>query len=413
MARNRPVSAVDAAFRTEWTRLVATLTRELRDLQLAEDAAQEAFVEASRRWRTDGPPRSPGAWLLTTARRKAIDVVRRDRRFADRLPVLAEADDAAPSGQRLVDDQLALVFGCCHPALAVDLQVALTLRSVAGLTTEQIAHAFLVPVPTMAKRLVRAKHKLRAAAIPFVVPEPEHLQSRLAAVCGVVYAIFTEGHTSSSGRSLLRGNLCDEAIFLAETLAELLPAEGEARGLAALCLLTDARRLTREDDEGRPVLLPDQDRDRWDREQIDRGLRHLLAAHTTGSAGTYELQATIAALHATAPTYAATDWRAIVTIYDTMLRSGGGPVVALNRAAAIAEWRGPRAGLAALDELDADALHDYPYLHSARAELLTRSGDDAAALPAYDRAIEHAGNEAQRSWLADRRAEAAARIRSG
>lgn len=407
------MSAVDAAFRTEWPRLVATLTRELRDLQLAEDVAQEAFAEAARRWRTDGAPRAPGAWLLTTARRKAIDVIRRDRRFEDRLPALAEAAERPPDERRLVDDQLALVFGCCHPALSVEAQVALTLRSVAGLTTEQIAHAFLVPTATMAKRLVRAKHKVRAAGIPFVVPEPDHLPSRLAAVCGVIYAIFTEGHTSSSGAGLVRGNLCDEAIFLAETLAVLLPDEGEARGLAALCLLTDSRRRTREDDEGQPILLPDQDRSRWDRDKIDRGLRHLLAAHTSGPTGSYELQATIAALHATAPTYADTDWRAIVTIYDTMLRSGAGPVVALNRAAAIAEWRGPQAGLAALDELDAETLVDYPYFHSARAELLFRIADDAAAVEAYDRAIEHAGNDVQRSWLAERRAEAAARIRSG
>jgi RNA polymerase sigma-70 factor (ECF subfamily) len=407
------VSAVDAAFRTEWPRLVATLTRELRDLQLAEDVVQEAFVEASRRWRTDGPPRTPGAWLLTTARRKAIDVIRRDRRFEDRLPALAEAAEQPPNEQRLVDDQLALVFGCCHPALSTDAQVALTLRSVAGLTTEQIAHAFLVPVPTMAKRLVRAKHKVRAAGIPFVVPRPEQLPTRLAAVCGVIYAIFTEGHTSSSGDGLIRGNLCDEAIWLAETLALLLPTESEARGLAALCLLTDARRATRSDDQGRPVLLPDQDRSAWDRPKIDRGLRHLVAAHAGGAAGTYHLQATIAALHATAPSYADTDWEAIVTVYDAMLVSGGGPVVALNRAAAIAERDGPVAGLVAVEELDAEALDDYPYFHSARAELLHRSGRDAAAIDAYERAIELAGNDVQRSWLAERRAEAAARIRSG
>ncbi|MEO1060229.1 MAG: sigma-70 family RNA polymerase sigma factor [Actinomycetota bacterium] len=411
--RRSAVSAVDAAFQAEWPRLVATLTRELRDLELAEDVVQEAFVEASRRWRTDGPPRSPGAWLLTTARRKAIDVIRRDRRFEDRLPVLAEAAERPPDEARLVDDQLALVFGCCHPALSPDAQVALTLRSVAGLTTEQIAHAFLVPVPTMAKRLVRAKHKVRAAGIPFVVPTPEQLPTRLAAVCGVIYAIFTEGHTSSAGAGLVRGSLCDEAIWLAETLTELLPTETEARGLAALCLLTDARRATRSDDDGRPVLLPDQDRSRWDRTQIDRGLRHLVVAHAGGSAGSYHLQATIAALHATAPSYAETDWPAIILVYDAMLASGGGPVVALNRAAAIAEHRGPEAGLAAIEELDADALADYPYFHSARAELLARSGQDTAAVDAYDRAIEHAGNDVQRSWLAERRAEAAARIRSG
>lgn len=402
------VSAVDVAFRTEWPRLVATLVRELRDLELAEDVAQEAFVEAARRWRQDGVPQRPGAWLLTTARRKAIDRIRRAQRFDDRLPLLAEAAATEPEPKKLADDQLALLFGCCHPSLSVEAQVALTLRSVAGLTTTQIARAFLVPEPTMAKRLVRAKNKIRTAGIPFTVPDREHLSQRLDAVCGVVYAILTEGHASASGPSLTRGNLCDEAVWLAETLAGLAPTEPEVRGLAALCLLTDARRFARTDAEGQPILLADQDRRLWDQEKIRRGVAHLLAAQAHDRRGPYQLQASIAAIHATAPTYEATDWEAIVSVYDRIMAAGGGPVIALNRAAAVAEARGPEAGLALLDELDEEGeLSDYHYLHSARAALLGRSGDVAAATAAYERAADLCDNEIEKAWLLERVTELA------
>ena len=261
------MNAVEAAFRSEWSVLVATLVREVGDLSLAEESVSEAFTEASDRWRTDGIPRRPGAWLLTTARRRAIDRIRRDRRFTDRLPLLVEDAGREPdevTSRQQVDDQLALVFGCCHPALAPEAQVALTLRYVAGLSTAQIAAAFLVPEATMNKRLVRAKHKIAAAAVPIEIPAPDRLHERLAGVCGVVYAIFTEGHASTVGTTLLRGDLCDEALWLADTLVALLPEEHDVLALRALCRLTDARRATRIDDDGLPVLLRDQDRSKWD-----------------------------------------------------------------------------------------------------------------------------------------------------
>lgn len=400
------VSTIDAAFRTEWPRLVATLTRELHDLQLAEDSAQDAFVEAARHWRRSGTPDRPGAWLLTTARRKAIDRIRRAKRFDDRLPAIADELERLPGPRQLIDDQLALLFGCCHPALTGDAQVALTLRSVAGLTTAQIAHAFLVPEATMAKRLVRAKNKIRTAGIPFSVPEAERLQERLAAVCGVVYAIFTEGHASAHGTTLLRGDLCDEAIWLAETLAELAPDEAEVRSLAALCLLTDARRATRIDDDGLPVLLADQDRTRWDSEKTRRGIAHLLAANALGGVGTYQLQATIAAIHSTAARWEETDWPAIIGVYDVLLSGGGGPVVALNRAVAIGEHEGPAAALALLDELDRSRqLERYHYFHSARAEMLQRLDRPEESAAAFERALRVCDNEEAEAWIRRRLAE--------
>ena len=410
MKQTTAVSAIDAAFRSEWSRLVATLMRELRDLELAEDAAQEAFVEASRRWRTEGVPSRPGAWLLTTARRKAIDRLRRAKRFDERLPALAEAAKVEPEPRTLADDQLALIFGCCHPSLGVDSQVALTLRSVGGLSTAQIAHAFLVPEATMAKRLVRAKKKIKAAAIPFTVPDQQHLDARLDAVCGVVYAIFTEGHASAHGPTLLRGNLCDEAIWLADTISDLAPDESEVRGLAALCLLTDARRAARIDESDAPVLLADQDRSRWDQFKIQRGLAHLLAASGQTERGPYQLQATIAAVHSTAASFSETDWPTIVNTYDQIIRSGGGPVVELNRAVAVAESDGPPAGLELLADLAArQQLDQYHYFHSAQAELLRRTGDVKGAALAYDRSIEVCDNEIELAWLKQRRDELAER----
>ena len=400
------VSTVDAAFRTEWPRLVATLTRELRDLDLAEEAAQEAFLEASRVWRRDGPPDRPGAWLLTTARRRAIDRIRRAKRFDDRLAALAEDAERQPEQRRLVDDQLALLFGCCHPALERDSQVALTLRAVGGLTTSQIAHAFLVPESTMAKRLTRAKKKIRAAGIPFTVPDADRLGDRLAAVCSVVYAILTEGHASASGPTLLRGDLCDEAIWLAETLAGLTPDETEVRSLAALCLLTDARRAARFDASGEQVLLADQDRSAWDGEKIRRGIGHLLAANAGANAGAvvgpYQLQATIAAIHASADRWEDTDWAAIVGVYDVLVGTGAGPIVALNRAVAIGERDGPDSALPLLDGL-AESLSNYHYFHSARAELLVRARRLDEASVAFDRALEECDNEDVRRWIRRRR----------
>ncbi len=403
------VNAIDVAFRAEWSQLVATLVRDLGDLALAEDVAQEAFVAASQRWHQDGIPRRPGAWLLTTARRKAIDKIRRDRRFEDRLPILAaqldDVDDPADGPRQLADDQLALIFGCCHPALDVDAQVALTLRYIGGLSTAQIGRAFLVPEPTMAKRLVRAKRKIRSAGIPFAVPEGQVLDERIEAVCGVIYAIFTEGHASTDGVALMRGGLCDEALWLAETLASLVPDNGDVRGLTALCLLTDSRRAARTDEAGQPVLLADQDRSLWDRDKMDRGFRHLFASQTATARGAYQLRASLAAVHATAPTYEETEWAAIVRIYDTILASGPNPIVALNRAAAVVERDGPEAGLSEIDRSNVDgALDHYHYFHSARAEVLSRLERLDAAHAAYDKAIETCDNDAERTWLQERQA---------
>lgn len=411
MTRTRSPDPVDTAFRDEWSKLVATVVRDVGDLALAEDVVSEAFAEAADRWHRDGVPRRPGAWLLTTARRRAIDRIRRDRRFAERLPTLAglveDGDEPAPG--RRIDDQLALICGCCHPALAAEAQVALTLRYVAGLSTAQIARAFLVPEATMAKRLVRAKHKMSAAGVPIDIPPPDRLDDRLAAVCGVVYAIFTEGHASAAGATLLRGELCDEALFLADTLVDLLPDHHEVLALRALCRLTDARRVTRVDDEGLPVLLRDQDRSRWDRRTIADGLADLAAAQALvppAGASPYLPQAMLAALHASAPTWEETNWAAIVAVYDSLAAAGAGPVLLLNRAVAVAEREGPERGLELVDALaadHADVLGGYHYLHAARADLLVRLGRLADADDAYRRAIECCDNAAERSWLERRR----------
>ena len=407
-ARRSVVSPVELAFRTEWPVLIAALTRQFGDLDLAEDVASEAFSEATRRWGAEGVPDRPGAWLLTTARRRALDRVRRDARFRDRLPALhADRDvERVPTRDDLADDQLALIFTCCHPALDDRAAVALVLRSVAGLSTRQIARAFVVPEETMAKRLVRAKAKIRTAGIPFRVPPPDALDARIDAVAGVIYAVFTEGHASSDGESLLRGSLCDEAIFLAETVADLLPEHDEVRSLAALCLLTDARRAARTDADGRPVLLADQDRGHWDRDRIERGLAHLeVAASLEPDAGPFRLQAMIAATHASAPTYADTDWDHIIAVYDAMVAHGGGAVIELNRAVALGERDGPEVGLAALAPIaDRPELAGYHYLPSAQAEFLRRAGRIGEARSAYDRAIAECGNEVETAWLEARRA---------
>ncbi len=398
------LSPVDHAFRTEWAPLVATLLRETRSLQLAEDVVSEAFVEASVRWRTDGAPRRPGAWLLTTARRKAIDHLRRQQRFDDRLPLLAvDLDDPRDrQGTHLGDDQLALIAGCAHPALDAEAQVALTLRYVCGLTTDQIAHSFMVPTETMKKRLTRAKSKIDAAGVPFIVPDREHLPDRLTAVCGVIYAVFNEGYASSVGPELVRGSLCDEAIWLSELLCGLAPDDGEVHGLAGLILLTDSRRYTRSDADGLPVLLEDQDRTAWDTRKIERGLRHLSQSASCDGIGPYRLMGSIAGLHARSASVDDTPWGRIAALYGALIALNDSPVLRLNQAAALAWSEGPATGLALMDEL-ADPLDDYSYLHSSRAALLAKldRGDDAVA--AYDRALELTANEAERRWMTQRR----------
>jgi RNA polymerase sigma-70 factor (ECF subfamily) len=408
---------VDVAdvFRDEWPRLVATLMREVGDLTIAEDAAQDAFVEASSRWPTDGVPDRPGAWLITTGRRKAIDQLRRARRFDDRLPALvAQAAASAPDrdgstdtdldDSRILDDQLALLVGCCHPSLALDAQVALTLRIVAGLSTRQIARAFLVSEDTMTRRLTRAKAKVRAARIPFGVPTLDSLADRISGVCEVISSIFTEGHASATDTVLIRGDLCEEATRLAALLSKLAPTDPEVAGLHALLLLTDARRSSRLDDHGRPILLADQDRSRWDRSMIARGLAELARAHSFQRGGPFQLQAAIAALHATAPSFDTTDWPAVLRLYDVLLPRQPSVLVALNRAIALDHVRGPAAALAALDAIPmADDLtgdiDGYVYFHSARADMLTKLDRPDAAAVALDRAIACSANEAERSFL--------------
>ncbi len=411
----RSVEVADV-FRDEWSRLVATLMREVGDLTIAEDAAQDAFVEAAVRWPTDGIPDRPGAWLMTTGRRKAIDQIRRARRFDDRLPALgaqaatatsfdaAASDEVEPDAAQILDDQLALLVGCCHPSLAPDAQVALTLRIVAGLSTRQIARAFLVSEETMTRRLTRAKAKVRAAKIPFGVPTLDALGERVGGVCEVISSIFTEGHASATDTAFIRGELCEEAIRLAALLAKLVPTDPEVAGLHALLLLTDARRMSRLDRDGRPILLADQDRERWDHQMIARGLAELARAHSFQHGGPFQIQAAIAALHATAPAFETTDWQAVLRLYDVLLPREPSALVALNRAIALDHVRGPEAAIAALDAIPpADDLtgdvDGYPYFHSARADILARLDrwDEAAA--AFERAIACSTNESERSFL--------------
>ncbi len=395
-------------FRTEWPRLVATLMRDVGDLSIAEDAAQDAFIEASTRWPTDGVPDRPGAWLITTGRRKAIDQIRRMQRFEDRLPALADQTTIDLGSEQALDDQLALLVGCCHPALAPEAQVALTLRVVAGLSTPQIARAFLVSEASMTRRLTRAKSKIRAARIPFDPPDMHTLAERIGAVCEVISSIFTEGHASATDTALIRGDLCDEAIWLAELLSRLAPTDPEVAGLHALLLLTDARRPSRLDHHGRPILLADQDRSLWDQPMIARGLAELARAHSFQQGGAFQFQAAIAALHATAPTFEATDWSAVLRLYDVLLQRQPSALVALNRAIAVDRVHGPGAALAALDAIPrADDLtgniNDYVYFHTARSDVLSRLDhlDDADA--ALELAIECSTNESERSFLRRRR----------
>jgi RNA polymerase sigma-70 factor (ECF subfamily) len=400
---------------------VATLLRDVGDLALAEDAAQDAFAEASVRWPTDGMPARPGAWLLTTARRKAIDQIRRMRRFEDRLPSLI-ADVAtrttdheaasSPDGDlgEALDEQLALLVGCCHPALAPDAQVALTLRIVAGLSTPQIARAFLVSEDTMTRRLTRAKAKVRQARIPFDAPDVEVLGERVGAVCAVISAIFTEGHASATGTVLVRGDLCDEARWLADLLSRLVPNDPEVAGLHALLLLTDARRSTRVDPHGQPILLADQDRSGWDRPMIARGLAELARAHSFQRGGPFQFQAAIAALHATAPSFEETDWPAVLRLYEVLLTREPTALVALNRAIAIDRVHGPAAALLALDSIGpADDLigdlEGYVYFHTARADVLARLDRVGDACDALDRALRCSTNESERSFLRRRQEE--------
>ncbi|HEX6698348.1 MAG TPA: RNA polymerase sigma factor [Solirubrobacteraceae bacterium] len=404
-----PVSAaVAGAFRDERAIVLATLIRQVGDFQLAEDAVQDAFEAAVTVWRRDGVPANPGAWITTAARRRAIDRLRRNRSVADRAERLADlmrldAQHEEPSMDEesaIVDDRLRLVFTCCHPALEMPARVALTLRALGGMTTGEIARAFLVAEPTMGKRIVRAKRKIADARIPYRVPSDEELPDRLRGVLRVVYLIFNEGYAAAEGDRLVRDELCDEAIRLGRLLALLMPDDAEVWGLLALMLLHDARRDARVDPSGRYVALDDQDRALWDRERMADGLATLDRAVRLGRPGEYQLQAAITALQVQAPDAEATDWAQIAELYGALLKLNPSPVVELNRAVAVGLASGPAAGLEVLEPLLGEpALERYQPLYAAHADLLSRAGDADGARGAYERAIALSANDVERAEL--------------
>ena len=403
---------VAEVFRLEYARVVASVLRIVRDIDVAEDVVQEAFAQALDHWPAHGTPDRPGAWLLTTARRRALDRLRRARRADAHAESLAYETGLGATGgpdvadpETIPDDRLRLIFTCCHPALPADSRVALTLRLVGGLSTLEIARAFLVPEPTIAQRLVRAKRAIRERGLVYEVPEGDELAARLPAVLSVVYLIFNEGYAAHTGAALVRDDLCAEAIRLGGMLAELMPDEAEALGLLALMELQASRAAARADADGNLVLLADQDRARWDRARIARGHAWLARAGSIEHGGPYQLQAAIAACHARAASWEATEWPRIVALYATLAEVAPSPVVDLNRAAAIGMAEGPAAGLAALDRIDVAPLRAYHLLPAARAEFLRRLGRRAEAAAEYRAALRLVDNTRERAFLAARLAE--------
>jgi RNA polymerase sigma factor (sigma-70 family) len=411
-------AAVADAHRREWARVLAATVRVARDLDLAEEYVQDAYAAALRTWPAVGVPGNPGAWLTTTARRRAIDAIRHDAALRSRLPLLVEpegepgpapalpeaADDGEAATARLSevlpDERLRLIFICCHPALAQEAQVALTLRLVCGMGVPDIARAFLVSEPTMAARITRAKKKISVARIPYRIPRAADLGDRLAAALAVIHLLFTAGHTAPSGASLVRVDLVQQAMHLARMLRELMPGNADVRGLHALLLVTDARRATRTDADGRLLRLSEQDRSKWDSDALAQAHEEIVGCLRAGPPGRYVLQAAIAALYAEAPSYDQTDWPQIVEMYDRLLEVWPSPVVALNRAVPLAMVAGPQVALAEVERLNADGrLSGYQYLHAIRADLLTRLGRAREAADAYRRALALTANEAERAFL--------------
>ncbi len=403
-------NAVESLYAREWDRIVATLIRLLGDFDLAEECAQEAFAVAVEQWRATGIPGQPRAWIIQTARNKGIDRIRRERNFARKaqeIAYLSEAAEQAPmEGSDIPDDRLRLIFTCCHPALAPEAQVALTLRTLCGLRTDEIARAFMTPEPTMAQRLVRAKRKIRDARIPYVVPEAAAIAERLETVLAVIYLVFNEGYAATTGDSLIRTDLCAEAIRLARLVRRLLAGtQSEVSGVLALLLLQDSRKAARLDAAGDLILLEDQNRTLWNRTEIAEALPLVEEALRNG-AGPYALQAGIAALHAAAPSSAQTDWQQIVALYDLLVAQWPSPVAKLNRSVAVAMLRGAEAGLADLERCDEDGeLERYHLFYAVRADLRRRLDQRAEAMEDYGKALELAGNAAERRFLEKRRAD--------